>query len=867
MFQRRWWLCLFPFVCVLLCVEGMAQESSVWNQYQPMLGQTFKYENETGVHFYFQDAQGFLWGSDGDGKLIRFDGHEIRRFRHDPQDSTTFSGCRFWVNTSEFLQDKTGKIWMMSPQHCLDRYDPATGRFESLTKRIREKYGDEFLEKFLDIYEDRKGDVWIGTPTLLLKHETASGALTAFKVSGYFRQIFEDDNRNLWIGGEYGAGNHFLERLDMVSGNFKDRIYLTISQEPIYGWNRDDQAARLHDGRFLLLVSGSLFIFNARDKSASPLPGPPVQGNLVSTLYAKDSTIFLGTFGDQLFQFLPSTLAFQINPNTKEPGDKFSYLSSILQSQEGILWVNNVDAVHKILPKTAPLQIAPIPAETPGALARVQYAETLFTFGGEAYFGTVPQISPVRKTNRRPPLLDANIPGLKNQQEVVRQFEEDGNGNLWMAACWRETEYSNFFLRQFSPEGKVVKEFSCTSQSSDCFAAAVYKNSKLPAFFHLIHFIKDHKDGLWIGTGSLLSRFDIQTEQFQHNLFGWNDTSRIAGGVTCLMIDSKNQLWVGSSKAGLNKLDQRTGKWTAYPFGDPVNNKSGNAINTIFEDSKGNIWVGTAAGLMRLGDSPGSYRKYTEQDLLPDLVIQKIFEDHQKNLWVTAGNSLARYDSESDRFIPFAANDAPYFNQRVYRDRDNYIYLTTHSNLVAYFHPDSFIVNKKVPPVIFTDFQLENHPVRPGDSTAILQKSLDFTEKITLRYAQNDFTIHYTAPEFIHPNETIFAIQLEGFNDDWQEVGTKREARYTNLSPGTYTFKVKVRNHHGFWSETPRTLQIVVLPPWYLHQHHPRVPHTAHRHPRHGGTSEKRPEKLVQRRPTTHPAKREATAQPRQPAT
>ena len=806
---------MFPLSCLVLCGEGIAQESSVWNQYQPMLRQSFKYENETDVHFYFQDAQGFLWGSDGEGKLIRFDGHEIRRFRHDPQDSTSFSGCRFWVNTTEFLQDKTGKIWIMSPQHCLDRYDPATDRFESLTKRIREKYGDEFLEKFLDIYEDRKGDVWIGTPTLLLKHETASGALTAFKVSGYFRQIFEDDNGNLWIGGEYGAGNHFLERLDMVSGDFKDRIYFTTPPEPIYGWNRDDQAARLPDGRFLLLVSGSLLIFNAQDKSVSPLPSPSAQGTPVSTLYAKDSTIFLGTFGDHLFRFLPSTLSFQLNPNTKEPGDNFSYLSSIFQSREGILWANNVDAVHKILPKTAPLHIAPVPAETPGALARIQYAETLFTFGGEAYFGTVPQISPVRKTNRHLPLLDVSIPGLKNQQEVVRQFEEDSNGNLWIAACWRETEYSNFFLRQFNPEGKVVKEFSCTTQSPDCFAAAVYKNSKLPAFFHLIHFIEDREGGLWLGTGSLLSRFDIGTEQFQHNLFGWNDTSRIAGGVNCLMVDSKNQLWVGSSKAGLNKLDQRTGEWTAYPFGDPVNNKSGNAINTIFEDSKGNIWVGTEAGVMRLGGSPGSYRTYTEQDLLPDLVIKKIFEDHHKNLWVTAGSSLARYDSKSDRFIPFAGNDAPYFNQRVYRDRDNYIYLTTHSNVVAFFHPDSFIVDKKVPPVIFTDFLLANHLVRPGDSTAILQKSLDFTESVTLQYAQNDFTIRYTAPVLIHPNETVFAIRLEGFNDDWQEVGTKREARYTNLSPGTYTFKVKVRNHHGFWSETPRTLKITILPPWH----------------------------------------------------
>jgi signal transduction histidine kinase/DNA-binding response OmpR family regulator len=226
------------------------------------------------------------------------------------------------------------------------------------------------------------------------------------------------------------------------------------------------------------------------------------------------------------------------------------------------------------------------------------------------------------------------------------------------------------------------------------------------------------------------------------------------------------------------------------------------------------------SGFFKKDKKTGQYRQYTEQQhLIPGPSVRKIFEDHRQNLWIATEKYLARYNPETDRFIPFTTEDGirptSYFNPNVYHDRNNYIYLPTPYDIVNYFHPDSFKINTTVPPVYFTDFQLASHLVRPGDSTAILQKSLDFTEKITLQYAQNDFTIHYTAPEYIHPNETVFAIQLEGFNDDWQEVGNKREARYTNLSPGTYTFKAKVRNHHGFWSETPRTLKIVVLPPWY----------------------------------------------------
>src|SRR5690606_27866895 len=58
--------------------------------------------------------------------------------------------------------------------------------------------------------------------------------------------------------------------------------------------------------------------------------------------------------------------------------------------------------------------------------------------------------------------------------------------------------------------------------------------------------------------------------------------------------------------------------------------------------------------------------------------------------------------------------------------------------------------------------------------------------------------------------------QLEGFDTDWIEVdSTRRLVTYTNLDPGRYVFRVTAANHDGVWNETPREIQLTIVPPWW----------------------------------------------------
>lgn len=131
------------------------------------------------------------------------------------------------------------------------------------------------------------------------------------------------------------------------------------------------------------------------------------------------------------------------------------------------------------------------------------------------------------------------------------------------------------------------------------------------------------------------------------------------------------------------------------------------------------------------------------------------------------------------------------------------------------FFPDSIYDNLFIPKVVFTDFLISNKPVEINASNSPLKKHISLTEKIILGHSVSVITLKYAALNYILPKKNQYAYKLEGFEEDWNYVGNKREATFTSLEPGTYTFRVKASNNDGYWNETGTSIQIIILPPWW----------------------------------------------------
>jgi signal transduction histidine kinase len=75
--------------------------------------------------------------------------------------------------------------------------------------------------------------------------------------------------------------------------------------------------------------------------------------------------------------------------------------------------------------------------------------------------------------------------------------------------------------------------------------------------------------------------------------------------------------------------------------------------------------------------------------------------------------------------------------------------------------------------------------------------------------------IHYVGLSFSAPQKMRFRYRLDGVDDTWQDVGTRRQAFYSDLAPGRYRFRVIASNNDGVWNEAGATIDLVVAPAWY----------------------------------------------------
>ena len=75
--------------------------------------------------------------------------------------------------------------------------------------------------------------------------------------------------------------------------------------------------------------------------------------------------------------------------------------------------------------------------------------------------------------------------------------------------------------------------------------------------------------------------------------------------------------------------------------------------------------------------------------------------------------------------------------------------------------------------------------------------------------------IDYTALSLAIPERVLFRYRLDGVDKDWQDAGTRRQAYYTKLRPGTYNFRVIACNDHGVWNTSGASLSFQVMPAWY----------------------------------------------------
>ncbi|HEY5564388.1 MAG TPA: ATP-binding protein, partial [Rhodothermia bacterium] len=333
---------------------------------------------------------------------------------------------------------------------------------------------------------------------------------------------------------------------------------------------------------------------------------------------------------------------------------------------------------------------------------------------------------------------------------------------------------------------------------------------------------EDHGRSLWVGTGGGVSRMSLDRPGYFTNFdIDPDDPNTLSGSRNqAITEDLAGFIWVAMT-GGLNRLDPKSGRVTRY-LSDP-NDPSGLAaplVSYVHERSRepGIIWCTTyGGGLNRLDVSTGLFRHYSVREGLANNGAYGFVEDDEGRFWISTNRGLSRFDPDTETFRNYGVDiglQGLEFNSYAFHKGPFGEMFFGGTNGLNSFYPNELSENNQVPQVTLVDLKLFNESVTKSDVVP-LNHSLAETDEVVLSHKQNDITFDFIAFHYADPERNEYAYKLEGWNDDWVYVENQRTASFTNLDPGTYTFRVKASNSDGKWNEEGASIRIVVEPPFW----------------------------------------------------
>ncbi|WP_397547004.1 methyl-accepting chemotaxis protein [Rhodothermus marinus] len=464
---------------------------------------------------------------------------------------------------------------------------------------------------------------------------------------------------------------------------------------------------------------------------------------------------------------------------------------------------------------------------------------------GNLWFGTFAGGLNVLKRNSQAIEHYRSVPGdpYSLNANAVSRFYEDAQGNLWVATDgggFHRFDRRTGRLYGYSMANTNARTDAVFAMASDAdgylwvggWAGGIGRFSprqgRFLEFFndqngmlltpHVFDALVDAQNRLWVANflGGLV-RIDLNTRQRkvytpENSALGSNQILRMGH-------DPEGRLVLATQDAGVIVFDPRTETFTDYRH-DPSssNSLSNNSVLSILVADAHTLWVGTQYGLNRIDRQTGTVTRFFREDGLPSNTIVGLARDRQGFLWVATNRGLCRYDVQERTCTLYTKADGLQGNEfnrfADYTARDGALFFGGFNGFNV-IYPDRFEPNTTPPPVVLTDFRLFNQPVRVGAKDSPLKAHISVTRTLTLAHWQNVLTFEFAALDFTAPSKNRYAYKLEGFDLDWNEVGTQRTATYSNLDPGEYVLLVRGTNNDGVWSTRPATLHIVITPPFW----------------------------------------------------
>ena len=753
------------------------------------------------VQDIYQCSDGFLWVATRDG-LNRFDGYNFLVYRHIEQDSLSVS--HNWITA--IVECDSNTLWIGTMGGGLNRFDKISETFT----RFRSGSTNATLipnNYIRDLHLDRSGNLWVATdgglsvinPDSMTARHFRHDPENEFSLnSDSVTCIYEDRSGMIWIGTNGGGFMSFdlnLQRFSHVHCPFGfsgDRIR-TIYEDS--------------EGSIWLGTEGcGMSRFDRRTKRffsyTADLYGSGLKSNTILSIYedtvSTEKWLWVGTSGGGIHRFDRKNEKFYSHLCTANTMCCLgtNIINAIYADRSGVMWLGT-DCCGMNKHTLKKNQVFSTDQE-------VEQTEGFFNNRALLFY-----------EDHHQNLWIASPDGLQrvNQKSgTIRHFEhdradtstigsniitaliEDRNGNLWIGSenglDRYEPQHEHFYHYRYHPRRR----------------GGLSDNG-------VVSLAQANDGGIWIGTRiGGLNYFDPETGEFTKYHHDPDDPHSIGKTPIMTICPVENGVWLAMYNEGISFLDTQTGKCEHFTHQPADSNSlSHNSTNFLFRDEHRYIWIATNGGLCRFDPEQQLFKTYTDRQGLLDNRVLLIVADDNRNLWLSTSQGLSRFDPVTEEFFNYPLDSGGEINRfdhgAFYRNRNGKFYYGAMDGIHS-FHPDQIQDNLYIPPVVVTGFKVM-------DKAYYIGESIPQAKEIALEYDQHTFSFEFAALDFNQPSQNHYAYMLEGVDPAWVYNRSSRTARFTNIGPGRYVFRVRGTNNQGVWNTEGHAVAIVIAPPWW----------------------------------------------------
>ena len=707
-----------------------------------------------GIEGIAQTSDGYLWFSSDSQGMYRFDGIRFLPWNLSPNGKKTDSIVKVYG-------DHAGGLWALGERETVHL---KSGVFTS-------HFDLSGLQQFQQISEDPDGSLWV------VRGRTAVADAPLCRITDRDVKCFgksdgvpispvdsllSDGKGGFWLGGQttlvhWHDGVSDVYRIEALKSNAGQNGIAALAYGP-------------HGSLWVGIQAEGpgLGLGQLKEGAVKPFVTPTFNGSkvVVSAMISdRDGNLWVGTAGKGVFL---------IHGNVVDHYQQTDGLSSdsvldLFEDREGMVWTvttNGVDSFRDPSVTTF---------STREGLGTDAAVGVLATRDGTIWVANAGSLDQIKDGTVSSIRTGKGLPGHQ-----VTSLLEDHVGNLWVGVddglyLFKGGRFLRLPEPDHQPLGMVV---GMTEDNDGNIWAECLSNPR-----KLVR-IRDF----------------LVREQFP--------ASQIPPGHS-LASDPHGGIWIATKKGDIVLFQNGLLK-TEFPL-----NPGGDSFNRqIMARADGSIIAGSVNGLVVWRE--GKVHRMTTKNGLPCDSVTSFIEDKENRWWLHTGCGVVQFpDSELERW---RANPEAIVQARVYDVLDGARPAGGPSFNAAAYSSDGrvWFATGFVVEMIDPSRLSQALPAEPYiESLVADRQQFKATFSLKVPPIPRDLQIDYTSPIFSIPQKIRFRYRLDNYDRDWRDAGTRRQAFYTDLPPGKYSFRVMACNSDGIWNESAAKLDFSVAPAYY----------------------------------------------------